>query len=375
MMLLERIEIEGFKSIRELELELTALNILIGANGAGKSNFITMFQLLNEMLERRLQVYTGRIGAESLLYFGAKTTSEIRVELTFTTDEEAMFNGYEAIWEPSNDDTLIFTEENYWLHDRSQYARPLVQHLGSGHRETRLFDKSSEVPYRLIVDYVIDALESWKLYHFHDTSAEAGIKRMGDIDDNAMLRPDASNLAAFLYRLKEKETAFYDRIVKTVRLVAPFFDDFILRPSPLNPEKIRLEWRERNSDTYFNAHSLSDGTLRFICLATLLLQPELPSLILIDEPELGLHPYAITLLANLLQSAAEQTQVIVSTQSVPLINQFTPEDVIVVDRDAEQSTFKRLDSSLLETWLEEYGLGELWEKNIIGGRPQHPERA
>lgn len=152
-------------------------------------------------------------------------------------------------------------------------------------------------------------------------------------------------------------------------MVAPFFRDFNLKPNLLNPDKIQLEWREVSADTYFNANSLSDGTLRFICLATLLLQPTLPSTILIDEPELGLHPYAITILAGLLKSAATKTQVIVSTQSVPLVNQLSPEDIIVVDREDNQSVFKRLDQQNVEEWLEDYGLGELWEKNILGGRP------
>jgi len=155
-----------------------------------------------------------------------------------------------------------------------------------------------------------------------------------------------------------------------VRLVAPFFDDFDLKPSRLNPDKIRLEWREKGSDIYFNAHALSDGTLRFICMVTLLLIPEPPETILIDEPELGLHPYAITLLATLLRSAATRTQVIVSTQSVTLVNQFNPEDIIVVDRTDGRSIFERQDPQDLERWLEEYGMGDIWEKNLLGGRPR-----
>jgi predicted ATPase len=162
----------------------------------------------------------------------------------------------------------------------------------------------------------------------------------------------------------------YKRIVAAIRQVAPFFDNFMLRPSPLNPQKIRLEWLEKGSDAYFSADYLSDGTLRFICLATLLLQPNLPATILIDEPELGLHPYAIVLLASLLRKTAARTQVIVSTQSVPLVNQFQPEDIIVVDREGFTSSFQRLDTANLESWLDEYGLGDLWEKNAFGGRPR-----
>jgi predicted ATPase len=184
-----------------------------------------------------------------------------------------------------------------------------------------------------------------------------------------MLRADGSNLAAILYWMKSKYADHYQNIVDGVRLVAPFFDDFILEPSHENGEMIRLEWEERGSDNYFNAAALSDGTLRFMCLATLLLQPSLPSIVLLDEPELGLHPYAITILAELLRGASTKTQVIVSTQSVTLVNQFEPQDVIVVEREGGQSVFKHVEAEQMDKWLDDYGLGDLWEKNVLGGRP------
>jgi len=360
---LDRIEMRGFKSIREMDLELRSLNVLIGANGAGKTNFISAFELLNQIVELNLQFYVGKVGgADALLHFGRKTTSEILVKLHFGR------NGYQAELAPSARDTLIFADERCWYHG-SGYSRPYEVPLGIGHQETQLYEEARAHP-RGVAEHVLNELKSWKIYHFHDTSDSAKVKQTGDIDDNAVLRPDASNLAAFLYLLREKHWEHYDRIVKTIRLAAPFFDDFDLRPLPRNRQKIQLEWREKSSDAYFNVHSLSDGTLRFTCLTTLLLQPTLPSTILIDEPELGLHPYAITLLASMLQSAATQTQVIVSTQSVPLVNQFAPEDVIVVDREEGRSVFRHLEAREIENWLEEYGLGDLWEKNVIGGRPK-----
>jgi len=152
-------------------------------------------------------------------------------------------------------------------------------------------------------------------------------------------------------------------------MVAPFLEDFVLEPLALNQQMIRLEWREKGNDHVFGPGALSDGTLRFICLATLLLQPTLPSTILLDEPELGLHPYAITLLADLLRGASTKTQVIASTQSVSLVNQFEPQDILVVEREDGQSMFKRLEHGAMDAWLEDYGLGELWEKNLLGGRP------
>ena len=190
-----------------------------------------------------------------------------------------------------------------------------------------------------------------------------------DVEDNEFLRPQAENLAAFLYWMREKHPDHYRNVVETVRQIAPFFDDFRLQPSRLNESKIRLEWRERGSDAYLNAHALSDGTLRFICLATLLLQPHLPVLILLDEPELGLHPAAITLLADLLSSASERTQVMAATQSVTLVNRLRPEDVWTVDRTEGPTTFQHLISEDMSQWLDNYSLGELWEMNVLGARP------
>jgi predicted ATPase len=348
-----------------MDLELSSLNVLIGANGAGKSNFISLFTLLRQIVEENLQLYVGRSGgADSFLHFGQQVTDEIVIRLTFGQ------NGYDCRLIPAAGDTLIFADEQCWFHNRSHYLTPYRRSLGQGHKETRLYEASRNRRGIDVADYVLQAMRSWRVYHFHDTSSNAKMKQTGDINDNRVLHPDASNLAAFLYLLQETKSDYYRYIVETIRLVAPFFDDFVLRPNPFNENKIMLEWQEQGSETTFDATYLSDGTLRFMCLATLLLQPDLPATILIDEPELGLHPYAITVLANLLRSAATQTQVIVSTQSVPLVNQFVPEDIIVVDRQDGQSTFERRSTKDLADWLDEYGVGDLWEKNLLGGRPR-----
>jgi predicted ATPase len=362
---LNRISISGYKSIRELkDLELHSLNVLIGANGSGKTNFISLFTMLRQIIEENLQLYVAQSGgANTFLYFGQKTTDEIAIWLVFGA------NGYRCRLVPASGDTLIFASETCW-YEAPEDTQPYVVHMGAGYQETQLHRETRNRPELGILDHVISAMQGWRVYHFHDTSSSAGVKLTGDINDNAVLRPDGDNLAAFLYWLREQQPDHYRQIVNTIRLAAPFFDDFALRPSRLNPTKIQLEWQERGSDAYFDANYLSDGTLRFMCLVTLLLQPELPTTILIDEPELGLHPYAITLLASLIRSAATQTQVIVSTQSVPLVNQFGPEDIIVVDREAGQSVFKRLARADLESWLDDYGMGDLWEKNLLGGRPR-----
>jgi len=374
---LDRIEVKGFKSIRQMDLELRPLNVLIGANGSGKSNFISVFRFLNAMVERRLQVYVGQAGgADNLLYYGQNTTDELNIKIKVGQ------YSYEVGFRTTIEERVVFSIENFYLDDGIEYQE--ILDTASGHQEARIEEwskkPSAEAIKKLISSFggnlpnniaaeIFVALNGWKVYHFHDTSDTSRIKVTQDLNDNQMLRPDASNLAAYLYLLREKHRPYYDKIVKTIRLVAPFFDDFSLQPNPLNMETILLRWRERGVERDLSASLLSDGTLRFICLATLLLQPKLPSTILIDEPELGLHPYAIGILAELLQSASVDTQVIVSTQSVSLIDEFKAEDIIVVEREEGQSTFKRLNTHQLEGWLEEYALSELWEKNIIGGRP------
>ncbi|MBR1368479.1 chromosome segregation protein SMC [Methanocalculus chunghsingensis] len=361
---LDTIHISGFKSIKNLDVTLHDLNVMIGANGAGKTNFISIFRLLNEMVEGRLQFAVAKAGGvRSLLHYGPKTTKKIEVNLRFGK------NGYSCIWDSAGDEGLIFQREETEFYGHGPDATPYYDLVETGHRETKL-NNYAKLPGHQVSRFVLESLKSWRVYHFHDTSNESPIKAIEQINDNMYFRYNASNLAPFLYYLQKIHEKNYNDIRDMVRLAAPFFDDFILRPLPENNDLIKLEWKEKNSDYPFLAHHLSDGTLRFICLATLLLQPDLPELILIDEPELGLHPYALNIVADLIMSASKRSQIILSTQSVSLINQFEPEDILVVDRHDGETTIKRLVPEDLEDWLSDYSLGELWEMNILGGKPQ-----
>jgi predicted ATPase len=354
---LDRIRVAGYRSIRDQTVELRPLNLLIGANGSGKSNFVGVFRLLTEITSERLQLFVAQIGgADQILHFGRKVTERLVLELLFGE------NGYICDLVPTASDSLVFEHEEVFAQGASASS-------GGGAKETFLQELDEDAADPDVLRFAFTALPSWRVYHFHDTSALARVKQKGDLQDNTVLRSDAGNLAAFLYRLQETRPDILSNIKGIVRMVAPFFGDFQLQPDRINPDRIRLEWREKGSDSHFDAHALSDGTLRFICLATLLLQPNAPHVILVDEPELGLHPYAITVLADLLRSAATRTQVIVSTQSVTLVNQFGPEDILVVDREDGASVFRRLTSQEIESWLDDYALGELWEKNVLGGRP------
>jgi len=359
---LNNILIEGFKSIKKLDIEINELNVLIGPNGAGKSNFIGLFKFLREVIENHLQIYTGvNGGANKLLYYGSKTTKKLHVSLNFAP------NYYEFSLLPTANDSFLF--ENEYCYFDTSVDTVFKENINNGGRESKLEETINRKVIKSVQTYVFDVLKSWRLYHFHDTSSSAAVKKTGDITDVDYLRGDASNLAAFFYHMKLVNEKHYNRIVKTVELVVPYFKDFVLRPNPFNKSTIMLEWQDKNSDVIFNANDLSDGSLRFICLATLLLQPELPPLILLDEPELGLHPSAITLLGSLIRKASKKAQIIISTQSVNLVNEFEPKNILVVENRGGSSTFTRLDEGSLDSWLKLYSIGELWEQNVLGGKP------
>lgn len=361
-----RLTIKGFKSIKNLDrLRLGRLNVLIGANGVGKSNFVSYFRMLGEMMESRLQNWTTNQGsADRIVSFGVKETDKVESFIEFG------LNGYEFNLEPTLDGGFSFVSERLFF-DGPLYGPKWIR-LGSGQKEAKLKEKFESGNMGDVADYCYSSISTWKVFHFHDTSDTAGVKRLGSLHDNEYLRPNASNLAAFLYKLSEESPELLDQIRKTIRLAIPFFDDFVLKPKRLKSEEeqIRLLWRQRDSDYSLWPSQLSDGSIRFICLVTALLQPDPPSTIIIDEPELGLHPYAITLLGSLLRSASTRMQVIVSTQSVPLVNEFTIDDLIIVERENGGTIFKRYEEEEFETWLEDYSVGELWEKNILGGRPR-----
>lgn len=363
---LDYISVRGFKSIARVEnLSLLPVNVIIGPNGSGKSNFIGVFSFLHEIREGRLQDYVRRMGgAEQVLHFGSRITPELSIFLSF----RGGVNQYEISLRPTNDDSLYPSSESVYFWDKS-YQRPYQEGLSSRQngREAGISDPAVQ----RIADWVRLRLSRWRLYHMHDTSPNSPMRKTAQLNDNAFLRPDGGNLPAFLFLLQKKHPNAYDLIRRTVQRVAPFFDDFSLRPDPLNEETIRLAWKHKESDQYFGTSALSDGSLRFIALATLFLQPELyrPSVILVDEPELGLHPYAITMLASLVRQASVTTQVILSTQSPLLLDHFRPEDVLVADRIEGGTRLTRLESAPLATWLEDYSLGQLWEKNEFGGRP------
>jgi predicted ATPase len=377
---LTSLRLAGWKSIRDAKIELRPLNILIGANGAGKSNLVGFFKLMNEMMEGQFQVHVGRIGgAESLLHYGSKRTPAIEADFRFATDLGQ--REYSLRLVPAAGNSLIFDEEKLTVYRQSlpgtERLPSAIVGLGSGggHRESELGKSYDEDDPRAnfitaVVQISGDDL-SIRVFHFHDTSFLGPMRRDCFIDANRFLYPDAANLPAMLYLYRERYPTAYRRIVAAVKAVAPFFADFVLEPLRLNPRNIALHWRSTESDYEFGPHQLSDGTLRAIALFTLLLQPEddLPKLIVLDEPELGLHPSALAVLADLLKSTAQHSQLLIATQSAALIDHFAAEDIVTVNFRDGCSTFERLDPERLKDWLAEYTLSELWERNVIGGGP------
>ncbi|MBI9094512.1 MAG: AAA family ATPase [Sphaerochaeta sp.] len=371
---LDSLSVSGFKSIREMDsLPLTKLNLLIGANGSGKSNFLELFKLLRASMQlplpgfkdTDLKKYVLDSGvAADFLYKGKPEATQIYFKLDFGV------NGYRMVLVPTQDDLLRIDSEGTYYKDMNHWYN---LHSPDGFTPALLADKDTEGVFSKhgVGYYVYESIKNWQMYHFHDTGRLSPIKSSQNVFDYGYLRFDGSNLASYLLYLKGHpyHSFFYSQIVAAVRQVAPFFDDFILEANP--QDLVRLLWKQKGSDYPMKPQLLSDGTLRFICLATVLLQPKHPDTIIIDEPELGLHPYAIGLLAELMQARSTDTQLIVATQSPALISHFEPEDIIVCDRMEGQSTFTRLNSNSLDVWLEDYSLGELWTKNILSGGPIH----
>lgn len=360
---LTQIKINGYKSIKSLDLELRPLNIIIGANGVGKTNFISFFKFMKKIVDKDLQLYIAQQGgANKILYFGRKNTDRVEFSLSFPP------NQYDCTLIPNNDDGLIFKKEIvYFKNDNELKEEKLAK---GGELESKL-PKLTRFYFNSISGHIIKYIHDWKVYHFHDTSTTAKVKQTCNINDCEILAPDGTNLSAFLKYVMEFNPKSYKQIVKTIQRVAPFFQDFILEPERYNQETIKLKWKHKGTDEYFDANDLSDGTLRFILLTTLLLQPNLPTIILLDEPELGLHPFALKLLASMFRKVSRKTQIIASTQSVTLADEFDIEDLIVVDRVDNHSEFKRLKEEDYTQWLEEYSLGDIWQKNLIGGVPTY----
>lgn len=363
---LKRLTLKGFKTIGNLEdFELRRINLLIGENSAGKSNFVSFFRFLSYMCGGELQRFVSTHGfGSAFLLDGPAVTPRIHVGLCFETDQGN--NEYAFQLAHGAPDTLMFMDERYRYSNRDFPEKAPWRVFDAGHRESALIAEAEGG--NQTARFIRGCLRRCIVHQFHNTSETARLRLGWSADDNRFLKEDGANLAAVLLRLRDEAPGYYSRIVENIRRLTPLFLDFELEPSG---GKVLLQWRERGTDMVFGPHQASDGTLRIMALFTLLLQPEdsLPDVIIMDEPELGLHPHAISVLAGLIKGVSKSSQVILATQSVNLLNCFQPEDVVVMHRLDRETSFKRLSSDELAEWLEEYSMAELWEKNVLGGTP------
>lgn len=364
MTFLHKITLNGYKSIKELvDFELTNLNVFIGANGSGKSNLISFFKLVQKIAENNANSYIQQHGGiNDFLFNGRKVTERISVRIGFQNHQYS-FN----IIEVTGPDGSCMVDDEEVI--GNQIIPVTISGTGSLN-SARNSEDHAVILAKDSFNFIYNNIKSWQIYHFNDTTRTAGMRHAEIIQDDKRLRADAANLAPFLLKLKNQWPEEYQQIVNAIRLVMPYFADFNLEVRKFGAaEKINLSWFQKGSDYPFQPYHLSDGSIRFIALATALLQPEPPSLIIIDEPELGLHPEAIHILAELIKDAARRTQVIVATQSPTLLDNFAVEDIVVVNRENGASTFRRLNEEDFKAWLEDYSVGELWTKNVIAGGP------
>lgn len=371
---LSRITLGGFKSIHPegQTIQFGDITVLLGANGSGKSNLVSFFQMLNHMMTNALRRYIGENGStEAFLHYGSSKTTRITAEIEFNNPD--VTDIYKFSLAHAAGDTLIFTDETFSYQHRER-ENPYERTLAIGQKEAGLPEEIKN-PDAKTARVLFSLLKNCQAFQFHDTSKEARIKNKGYINDNRFLYGSGGNLAAYLYAMKNSADGerYYRRIVRYIQQIMPQFSDFELAPLRLNENQIMLNWREIGSDYLFGPHQLSDGSLRFIAIATLLLQPPatLPSVIIIDEPELGLHPSAISILAGMIKTASQHCQIVLATQSPRLVDEFEPKNIVIVERNADNrcSEFKALDEEKLTDWLEQYSMSELWEKNVIGGQP------
>jgi len=370
---LANLQIEGFRSIQSAALALRSLNVFIGANGAGKSNLIDFFRMLNYALSRGFQspYISDRGPASRILHLGPKRTPVINAELKFTSDRGANYYRF-SLAHVRQDDTFVFTNEEVQFHADDHPAPTLPIPLGQGgHRESGFCDQATAND--STVRFLKGLIGRCRVYQFHDTGVDSFLRGKPFLDDNRYLRADGGNLAAVLLRLKGEQPAIFDEITRTIQAVLPWLDHFILEPEgPAGRQLVALRWRMTNQgDLDFVVGQLSDGSLRIIALITLLLLPGsmLPGILIIDEPELGLHPAAEGVIGGLIKQASRSCQIILSTQSATFIDNFEPHDVIVTELENARTSFNRLTAERLKKWLERYSLSQIWSKNIIGGRP------
>ena len=370
---IESIRIRGFRSLADVEIEaLPRAAVLIGANGSGKSNFIRFFEMVSWMIgSGRLAEFVQKNGgADDQLFGGSKISPTMEAELAIRTENGR--NDYRFVFTYAHPDRFIFTEEAFRFSRKGWGTEASWEHLGSSHSEAKIVDVSrytgvAEVN-QTTARVLVYLLRQCAVYQFHDTSHDSQLRKNWDVEDNMYLRSHGGNLAAILLRLEREDAQRFELICNHIRGALPVFDGFELEESY---GKVMLRWKASGLDKTIGAHLTSDGSLRFFALVTLLNLPSemLPDVVLLDEPELGLHPAAVALVGDMIKVCATGRQVIVATQSPLLVDAFDIDEILVLEAQDGKSSVHRFDEERYQEWLSEYTTGELWQKNLLGGRP------
>jgi predicted ATPase len=356
-MLLQSIELENLLSFKHIKLDLAPLNVLIGANASGKSNLIRALGLVRA-LPRDLQTEIVN-GGGPRAWINQKGIGSARIVLDGAYFFEFQESGqsYEIVQERAA--FVQRTRDRLRLKSTGNSEPAKISPVQSALSQVRHPDEPE-------IGAFAAHLESIRLYREFKTgpgtSARLGISSAAL---GAYLSEDGGNLALVLNELIVRGER--DRLNKHLSCFFPLFTEVL----PLTRGGItQLYVREKGVPEAFSAVSLSDGTLRFLCLLAVLLDPDPPHLVCIEEPEIGLHPDAIRMIADLLVEASARMQLVVTTHSPALVDALTaqPESVVVCERDFDGFTqFRRLKSADLDEWLDRYSLGHLWQKGEIGG--------
>ena len=374
--MLERIEsvhVKGFRSLADLKLDsIPNPMVLLGANGAGKSNLMRFFGLLRAMHSLRAGEFVLREGgADDQLYAGSKQTPQIEATVSAWTRlgrSEFSF----ALKYTSEDRFAVVNERISQLEDRLDAPRPHAHPVTESSPHHRATESSFFLAARSTADPRVkeaaDVIGDCWGYQFHDTSRDAPIKKRWDVDDSHRLLEHGGNLGPILLRLREHHFSKYQLICRRIRQVLPEFDDFQLDE---DYGKTILRWRGKDTGKTMGAHLTSDGSLRCFCLLTLLSLPDeaLPRIILLDEPELGLHPFATSVISHLVKSLSHRRQVIVATQSPHFVDAFGLDEIVVLEMRDGRTEAKRFNEEDFSQWRDDYSSGDLWWSNLLGGYP------
>lgn len=362
---IKSVTIEGFRSLRSIQnLEFPQLTVLIGANGAGKSTLIRFFEMLSWMLKsQNLQEFVLQQGSgDDQFFMGARQTPRIHAEIQLETGSG--FNDYRFdLTHLSAGDTVMVLNEAYRYSDRKITTKAKWTELHEVGKEARLPEQTTKT-----AKTICNLLRQCSTYQFHDTSAKSAIRLRWDVSESFRLRSDGGNLAAVLLDLQTNDLQRYKLIIKQIQRVLPTFKHFVLEPVA---GKVELRWQGLHSDKIFGAHLTSDGSLRLFCLLTLLNLPpaRLPDVMFFDEPELGLHPHAITLVADMLKRLSKKRQIFVATQSPYMVDCFELENIIVAENKQGETMLRNMPREKYQEWLDDdYMLSDIWLKDSVGGQ-------